>query len=475
MSDPIPTPARSGPSGGTRYHIATWGCQMNLHDSEKLAGALEGLGYERAVDREDADVILLNTCSIREKAEEKVFDELGRLRPLKEARPGLVIGVCGCVAQHAGQAIFDRAPFVDLVVGARAMGSVAGTVSRLFSGDRSTRQFLDIAYRDDSIRFPHDQIARLGPNPAKAFVTIIEGCNHRCTYCIVPVTRGREICRPLEELLVEVRSLADRGVVEVEFLGQTVNAYRDAAGHTLGDLLCRTATTAGIRRMRFTTSHPAQMTSALIEAMARARPILCPYLHLPVQSGSTRVLGAMRRGYNREDYLRVIDSLRERVPGIRLGTDVIVGFPTETDQEFDESLSLLREVRFDTVYAFVYSPRAGTRAAEMAGALLIPTALARLKRLQDQQQAIQEELNATWVGQDVEVLVEGPSKRDPNRSSGRTPESRVVVFPGTVAPGSLIPVRIERATAYSLRGTPSGPALPMLPHAPYNLPSRPTL
>lgn len=435
-----------------RYHIETWGCQMNVHDAEKLAGILEAQGYARATAAAEADVILLNTCSIREKAAEKVFSELGRLQPLKERNPELILGLCGCVAQQEGAQVFARAPYVDLVLGPRAIGSLPAMLALLRSGDPERRQLVDTEYRLDSIQFPFDEIRREGLGVAKAFVTIIEGCNHRCTYCIVPTTRGREVCRELEDVLAEVRSLCRRGVLEVEFLGQTVNAYRDSQGRTLADLLRAAAGVEGLRRIRFTTSHPAQMTDSLIEAMAEAQPPVCPYLHLPVQSGSSAVLHAMRRGYDREAYLRKIDTLRRHMPSLILGTDAIVGFPGESERDFEATLSLLDEVRFHTVYSFTYSPRPGTRAAELTDEIPPLQKLERLRQLQAHQKEIQERLNRSWLGRELEVIVEGASKRDPTKWSGRTAENRVVNFTGEARVGSLTPVRITSTTAFSLGG-----------------------
>ena len=260
MEDP------AGKANAGKYYILTWGCQMNLHDSEKLAGSLRDQGYLPAERASQADVILLNTCSIREKASEKVFSELGRLRELKAKRPGLVLGVCGCVAQQEGSRILERAPFVDLVLGTRATASLPMAIERAHAGDSGA--MVDTEIRDDSIRFPFDRIRREGVGTRKAFVTVIEGCNHRCTFCIVPTTRGREVCRESDDVLEEVRALAASGVAEVEFLGQTVNAYRDSGGRTLADLLRGAAKVPGIRRLRFTTSHPAQMTDTLMDAMA---------------------------------------------------------------------------------------------------------------------------------------------------------------------------------------------------------------
>ena len=434
------------------YHIHTWGCQMNVHDSEKLAGLLEREGYVRAADETQADVILLNTCSIREKAAEKVFSELGRLRRLKDENAATVLGVCGCVAQQEGERIYARAPYVDLVIGPRAIESIGPALARIREGRSNRLRFVDTAYREDSIRFPFDEIRRVGENKAKAFVTIIEGCNHRCTYCIVPTTRGREICRPMREVLEEVRTLADKGVLEVEFLGQTVNAYRDAEGNTLAELLRATDALGAIHRIRFTTSHPAQMTERLMDAMAETRPAICPYLHLPVQSGSTRILRAMRRGYDRETYLNKIALLRERIPEMLFGTDVIVGFPGETESDFRETVELLDEVQFATVYSFAYSPRPGTKSLELVDELAPAEKHERLQRLQEHQQRIQRRRMRAFRGRTVEVLVEGRSKRNERRWTGRTADARVVNFEGHSEPSRLERVEITESTPFSLLG-----------------------
>lgn len=435
-----------------RYHIETWGCQMNVLDADKMSGALEAAGYVRAESAAGADVVLLNTCSIREKAAEKVFSELGRLKPLKDRRPDVVLGVCGCVAQEQGEAIFERAPYVDLVVGTRATRSLPLLVDRLRAGDESARHAVDVEVRNDSIEFPFDRIRRDVTGIAKAFVTIIEGCNHRCTFCIVPQTRGREVSRDMDDVLAETRALAARGFREVEFLGQTVNAYRDARGRTLGDLLLETSRIDGIERIRFTTSHPAQMTDRLMDAMAASRPRLCSYLHLPVQSGSSDVLRAMRRGYDREGYLAKIQGLRSRIPEVCLGTDVIVGFPTETESDFEQTLSLLEEVEFDTVYSFTYSIRPGTVAPNLAPDLPEGVKFERLARLNALQKTVQERRNRRWIGRSVKVLVEGPNRRNEKEWTGRTPEARWVHFEGKSAPGQVEDVLVAQASAYSLRG-----------------------
>jgi tRNA-2-methylthio-N6-dimethylallyladenosine synthase len=450
---PGTTPSsREKQSGHTgRYHIETWGCQMNALDSDKLAGALEQQGYTRTGKVVEADVILLNTCSIREKAAEKVFDKLGRLRRLKRSNPDLVLGVCGCVAQQEGDQIFTRAPYVDFVLGPRATGSLPEILARHRAGDLGVRRIVDVEYRSDSIEFPFDEIRRESASSGKAFVTIMEGCNHRCTYCVVPRTRGSEICRDMGQIVEELCSLSRQGFLEVEFLGQTVNAYRDAQGRTLGDLLHAAAAVEGIERIRFTTSHPAQMTDALIDAMAAARPKLCPYLHLPVQSGSSAVLREMRRGYDREGYLQKIEALRSSMPELCLGTDIIVGFPNETEEAFEQTMSLLEEVRYDSVYSFAYSARPQTKALELDD-LPLALKLERLNRLQLRQKQIQEAGNRRWHEREVEVLVEGRSKRDAGKWSGRIPEHRVVNFTGEAVPGTLQRVHVTGSTAFSLRG-----------------------
>jgi tRNA-2-methylthio-N6-dimethylallyladenosine synthase len=364
----------------------------------------------------------------------------------------MLIGVCGCVAQQEGERLFARAPHVDFVLGPRATGSLREVVARLRAGDVSAHHSIDLELRSDSVDFPFSDIRRRAENPAKAYVTVNEGCNHRCTYCVVPSTRGREICREMTAVMEEVGELARQGRIEIEFLGQTVNAYRDSAGNTLADLLLATAGTEGISRIRFTTSHPAQMTDGLMDAMAAASPTVCPYLHLPAQSGSSKVLRDMRRGYDREGYLAKIAGLRKRMPEMLFGTDIIVGFPTETEEDFELTLSLLDEVRFDTVYSFAYSPRPGTKALELGDALPVDVKMERLHKLQERQKKMQEKRNREMVGRRVEVLVEGHSKRDGSGWTGRTPEHRIVNFAGTSAAGRLESIKIVDSSAFSLRG-----------------------
>lgn len=430
-----------------RFLIETWGCQMNVHDSEKMAGILKPLGYEPTSDATRADLILLNTCSVREKAAEKVFSRLGELRALKQASPDLVIGVCGCVAQQEGKEIFRRAPYVDLVMGPRNLGRLGGLLEEARRDGRS----ISLASDEDPIVFPTDTAAR-GAGP-RAYVTVMEGCNKSCTYCIVPFTRGREVYRPAGEILTEVRGLAARGFCEVEFLGQNVNAYRYGA-EDLASLLRMADRVPGIRRLRFTTSHPGHLKLPIMRAM-RDVPSVCNHLHLPVQSGSDRILRAMKRGYTRALYLEKIRYLERSVPGISFSTDVIVGFPGEGHEDFLQTASLLQEVEFDQVYAFSYSPRPGTVAADMQAAIPDAAKQERLARLLEIQDEIQRRHNEALVGRTFEILLEGRAPREGSGLRGRTTCNRIVHIPDQPAPQEgFMTVRITRAHAHSLSGEP---------------------
>jgi len=429
-----------------RYRIETWGCQMNVHDSEKLAGVLEGLGYHGTQEAASADLLLLNTCSIREKAEEKAFSFLGSLRALKQMRPQLIIGLCGCVAQQEGEEIFKRSDLVDFVLGPRAIASLPLLLDEVRT--RRSRP-LDRGLRDDSVRFD-GRLARRNPGP-RAFLTIMEGCNKTCTYCIVPTTRGRELSKPAAAVVQEAEFVAGQGYREVELLGQNVNAYRDGKVH-LGDLLGLLQGVDGIRRLRFTTSHPAHLSDAIVQAM-RDCPTVCNALHLPVQSGSDAVLERMRRGYTVRRYRDRVDRLRAAVPGIALSTDIIVGYPGETGEEFDATLRLLQDVEFDQVYSFVFSPRPGTDAAGEPDDGEQALKESRLHELQQRQREIQLRKNQALVGCVTEVLVDGFSRMGDSILKGRTRCNRVVNFPG---PGSLVGeyacVEIQSAGPNSLEG-----------------------
>ena len=433
-----------------RYLIETFGCQMNVHDSERMAGLLEAAGYEPATGPSDADVIVLNTCSVREKAEDKVFSRIGELRV--DAAPGRsvpVVAVAGCLAQQDGAAIFRRARSVDVVVGTRAERLLPVLVdAAMRTGERQ----IDVNPYDD-VSFPLG-IARRS-DPVKAYVTIIEGCNDFCAFCVVPHTRGHERMRRKAEVLTEVEQAVAGGRTEVHLLGQIVNHYQapDEPGCDFAGLLEALDAVPGIRRVRFSSPHPRHVTPRLIEAM-RDLPHVCKHLHLPVQSGSTRILAAMRRRHTREEFLDLVGRLRDRVPGIQLSTDMIVGFPGETDADFADTLSLVEEVGFHAMFSFKYSERPGTLAARrLADDVPESQKAGRLAALQGRQQRIQAALHAAAIGSTVEVLVDSVSRRRGTELSGRTGGNTVVNFPGDASRlGSIEAVRIERAGPNSLWG-----------------------
>ncbi|HZE89442.1 MAG TPA: tRNA (N6-isopentenyl adenosine(37)-C2)-methylthiotransferase MiaB, partial [Verrucomicrobiae bacterium] len=355
-----------------RYRIETWGCQMNEHDSERMAGILTSQGMTPAGHEAEADVILLNTCAIREKASQKVFGRLGVLRSAKIRRPDLVIGVCGCVAQLEQREIFRRAPHVDFVMGPRAVASLR----RLVEESRTRRHQLAVSDPRDQLVPEAGEIA-LRSSRTRAFVTVMEGCNKTCTFCVVPMTRGREACRTPGSILEEASRAVAEGFPEIELLGQNVNAYR-SGGADFAELLGLVGEIPGLRRLRFTTSHPLHFRQGIADRMAE-NPVICPFLHLPVQSGADTVLERMRRGYTVESFRLKVECARARVPGLALSTDVIVGFPGETDAEFQSTLDLVRATRFDQIYAFVYSPRPGTPAAAYADDIPLTEKESRLR------------------------------------------------------------------------------------------------
>jgi tRNA-2-methylthio-N6-dimethylallyladenosine synthase len=424
------------------FFIETWGCQMNDLDSQRLSGTLKLRGYRRVDDENAADLILLNTCSIREKSEHKVFSRLGALREQK-GRDGVRIGVCGCVAQQEGERILERAPWVDFVMGP---GNV-GHLDEILSGSR----IVAVDFPEDR---RYDYLAVDRPSATKAQVTIIEGCNKNCTFCIVPTTRGREVSRPFEDVLAEVRDAVGTGRSEIELLGQTVNAYRcPVSGRDFGALLSAVADIDGVRRLRFMTSHPSEVDDSMIAAM-RDHANISRYLHLPVQSGSSRVLRRMKRLYTREKYLEIIGRIRTAIPAIHFSTDVIVGFPGETEEDFQETLSLMETVRYGSMFAFKYSPRPGTPSLKIGPPVEEAIADGRLTRLFALHERIKRERLESYRGRVVPVLVEGPSKHDPAMLSGRTDDNVVVNFVADPATplGSMLGVRIDHAQHHTLRG-----------------------
>ena len=426
-----------------RYVIETWGCQMNVHDSEKMAGILRGCGYEEAPSAGEADLVLLNTCSVREKAAAKVFSRLGALRRLKRARPSMILGVCGCVAQVEGETIFRRAPWVDLVMGPRNLAHLGDLLEQARRDGRS----LSLARDDDPIVFPSGTAARAaGP---KAYVTVMEGCNKHCAFCIVPSTRGREVYRPAAEIVAEVRELAAGGYPEIELLGQNVNAWHHGEDD-FAALLHQVDRVPGVRRLRFTTSHPGHLTRGIMEAM-RDLPSVCNHLHLPAQSGSDRVLRRMRRGYTREKYLAKIRFLRTSVEEMAFSTDIIVGFPGETEEDFQATLDLVREGGFAQVYAFCYSPRPGTEAERAADPVPKEIQEDRLQRLLGLQETLSRRANDALVGRTFEVLVDGASRLDGGVAKGRTRCNRIVHLPADLPDGArFLEARIVRAHPHSL-------------------------
>jgi tRNA-2-methylthio-N6-dimethylallyladenosine synthase len=429
------------------YYIETWGCQMNELDSQRLSGHLKLRGYKRVDQDVQADLILLNTCSVRDKAEQKVFSHLGRLRELKlsqiENGRDVRIGVCGCVAQQEGEAILERAPWVDFVMGP---GNVGYLDDVLEHGKRVALEF----HEDRNYDFTNIDRS----SATKAWVTIIEGCNKNCTFCIVPTTRGREISRPFDQVLDEVRAAVAGGRVEIELLGQTVNAYRcPQSGRDFGALLSAVAEIGGVVRLRFMTSHPAEVSDSMIAAM-RDHENISRYLHLPVQSGSSRVLRRMKRLYTREKYLETIARIREVIPEVHFSTDIIVGFPGETDEDFEETISLLEQVRYGSLFAFKYSPRPGTPSLKIGQPLDDAVATARLQRLFDVHERHKRERLESYCGRVLPVLVEGPSAKNPEMLSGRTDDYWVVNFSGDLSTplGSILAVRIDSAQHHTLRG-----------------------
>ena len=434
-----------------KVYVRTHGCQMNEYDSARMADVLVAeRGYQRTAAPEDADVILLNTCSIREKAQEKVFSELGRWRQLKAQRPGLLIGVGGCVASQEGEGIVARAPFVDLVFGPQTLHRLPEMVDRAREG---AGPVVDVSFPEIE---KFDRLPEPAAHGPSAFVSVMEGCSKYCSFCVVPYTRGEEISRPFDDVLDEVRSLAGQGVREVTLLGQNVNAYEAGmADGTLGDLallIHYLAAVDGIDRIRFTTSHPLDFNAALIEAFAEV-PELVNHLHLPVQSGSDHVLRLMKRNHGRDDFLALVERLRAARPDLVISSDFIVGFPGEGDDDFEDTLDLVHRVGFDQSFSFLYSARPGTPAASLAQSTPLAERKARLHRLQALLEENARAISQSLVGTEQTLLVEGPSRRSAAEFSGRTPCNRVVNFPaGRPLTGRFVRVRITDALAHSLRG-----------------------
>ena len=433
-----------------KVFIKTFGCQMNEYDSDKMADVMQAAqGYEPTQDVEEADLILFNTCSVREKAQEKVFSDLGRVKHLKER--GALIGVGGCVASQEGAAIIERAPYVDLVFGPQTLHRLPELIARR---EREQRSQVDISFPEIE-KFDHLPPARV--EGATAFVSIMEGCSKYCSYCVVPYTRGEEVSRPFDDVLTEVAGLAEQGVREVTLLGQNVNAYRGKMGDTsdIADfalLIEYVAEIPGVERIRYTTSHPNEFTQRLIDAYARV-PKLVSHLHLPVQHGSDRILMAMKRGYTAMEYKSTIRKLRAIRPELALSSDFIVGFPGETEDDFQKMMKLIDDVGYDNSFSFIFSPRPGTPAAQLHDDTPHEVKLRRLQHLQATIEDNVRRISASRVGTVQKVLVEGPSRKDPTELSGRTECNRVVNFqaPARLV-GQMVDITITQAYPHSLRG-----------------------
>ena len=428
--------------------LETLGCQMNEADSEKMAGILRAEGYRMAAAPEEADVILINTCSIRDRAEQKAFSLAGRYGQLKRRRPGTLLVLTGCVAQQLGPRVLERLPAVDAVVGTRRFAALPALLERV----RATGRPAVDTGEDDPAEHPAPPLRASG---VKAWVNVMLGCDNFCAYCVVPLVRGRERSRRPVEVLAEVTALGRSGYREVTLLGQNVNSYGrglEPAADFAG-LLRAIDGSAGIPRVRFTTSHPKDFSPGLMQAV-RDLPTVCEAVHLPLQAGSDAVLRAMNRGYTLEQYRRIVGLLREKVPGVAVTSDIIVGFPGESAADFERTLAALTELRFDAIFSFRYSPREGTAAATMGGAIVDEEKSRRLIEVQALQREITESLNAQAIGSRLEVLVEGPSRRDPREFTGRTRTNRIVNFSVEVppAPGDFVAVEITGAGFLSLQG-----------------------
>jgi len=432
-----------------KLYIQTFGCQMNVHDSEQIAALLKPCGYEETDRASRADVILVNTCSIREKAAQKVYSQLGRFSLLKKDKPGLIIGVGGCLAQQFGKKMLQRVPFVDLIFGTHNNHLIPDLLERVKT---ARSPVVETAFRES---VPSIGFHAVPPKGAiSAFVTIMQGCNNFCSFCVVPYVRGREESRKPEAIVEEIRVLAEHGIREVTLLGQNVNSY----GSTLGDgsnfpkLLREINRIDGIERIRFTTSHPKDLSDELIECFVSVEK-LCGHIHLPVQSGSDSILRRMNRRYTKADYLKKVEKLRSTCPGISITSDVIVGFPGETDADFEETLHLMREVKFDGLFSFQYSEREGTAALAYRDKVRDCHKRERLRFLQALQDEHTLEKNKNWVGQDVWVLVDGYSRNSRSEVSGRTTTNRIVNFRGESSwIGETVAVTITDAYLHSLHG-----------------------
>jgi len=434
-----------------KFYIETWGCQMNEEDSEKLSGMLKLSGYERTEDKKKADLIIFNTCCVRENAEQKVYGNLGALKSVKEKRPDLIIAICGCMMQQENMAddIIKRFPFVDIIFGTHNSHMLPEYLNRVKQEGKSIIEIWD---KEKGIveGLPLDRLSKI-----KAFVTIMYGCNNFCTYCIVPYVRGRERSRTPEDIEREIRELVKEGYKEITLLGQNVNSYGKDFTPALdfADLLMRINKIEGLERIRFMTSHPKDLSLKVIEAIRDSEKV-CKHIHLPVQSGSSKILKKMNRHYDREYYMKLIKNIKEQIPGIALSTDIIVGFPGETEEDFNDTLKLIEDVEYDSAFTFLYSPRKGTPASQMEEEMISEEVKhERFNRLVTLVNDISAKKNREYHNKIVEVLVEGTSKNDENKLMGRTRTGKLVNFEGLRENiGNLVKVKITKAQSFSLYG-----------------------
>ncbi|NPA32056.1 MAG: tRNA (N6-isopentenyl adenosine(37)-C2)-methylthiotransferase MiaB [Aquificae bacterium] len=430
-----------------KFYIKTFGCQMNFNDSERLRGLLRSIGYEPANTWEEADLIILNTCTVREKPDQKVLSHLGEYKKIKEKNPNALIAVAGCLAQRAGWELVQKAPVIDIMFSSFNMHQLPELINQAQAGYKAIAILDEPPPDEDKIwEFPTER-----DNPYCAYVTVMKGCDKRCTYCVVPATRGRERSRSLESILEEVKRLTDEGVREIHLLGQNVTAWgRDLPEPVpFSELLYRVSQIPGVERIRFTTGHPKDLTDDVIEAMAEI-PQVCNALHLPFQAGSDRILALMDRGYTKEEYLEKIRKLKEKVKGIALSTDVIVGFPTETEEDFEETLDVLKKVRFEQVFSFKFSPRPGTPAANMEGQLPDEVKTERMRRLLELQKSILSEIAKSYEGTVQEVLVE--EEKD-GKLIGRTSTNKWATLSGSPELlGKIVRIKVTKASPFNLEG-----------------------
>lgn len=434
--------------------VETYGCAQNTDDSQRIVGMLSEMGYERTYDKEMADVILYNTCAVRENAELRVFGNIGALKAMKAKRPDLIIGVCGCMMQqeHIVEAIKKKYKHVDIVFGTHTLYRFPEIMSKAIEKNERVFDVIDV---DGAIA---EDLPVVRENTTNAMVSVMYGCNNFCTYCIVPYVRGRERSRDKEDILREVKTLADEGYKEITLLGQNVNSYGNDLDEDIdfSDLLKMVEKVEGIERIRFVTSHPKDISDKLIDVLANSNKI-CKQLHLPIQAGSNKILKAMNRKYTREEYLAKIDKIKAKIPDIALTSDIIVGFPGETNEDFEETIKVLEKVRYDSVFSFVYSRRKGTPAAKMEDVITLEEKKKNLARLMDVQAEISREKNKELEGKTVKILVEGPSKTDKTFLTGRTDGGKIVNFPGDVKlTGEIINVKITKANAWSMYGEVEG-------------------